>query len=232
MEKTHIRSYFRTFFLILHVVLVFDMKKIIYNKYDKALISNLPVAEFKGRIIVVMSAGETEKAVNYLLSQPMLGVDTETRPSFRKGDIHKVALLQVSTIDTCFLFRLNMTDITPAIMRLLENTQVPMIGLSWHDDILSLQRRRQFTPGRFIDLQDLVGELGIEDLSLQKIFANIFQQKISKRQQLTNWDAAVLSEKQKCYAATDAWACLKLYGEIRRLIDSHDYELISVQDEL
>lgn len=208
------------------------MKKVIYNKYDKALISSLPVAEFKGRTIVIMSAGETEKAVNYLLSQPMLGVDTETRPSFRKGEIHKVALLQVSTPDTCFLFRLNRTGITPAIQRLLENTTVPMIGLSWHDDILSLQRRKEFTPGQFIDLQNLVGQIGIEDLSLQKIFANIFGQKISKRQQLTNWDADVLNEKQKRYAATDAWACLQLYKEIGRLIETHDYELIKIEDEV
>lgn len=207
------------------------MKKI-YNKYDKKSISSLPVAEFKGRIIVIMSAGETEKAVNYLLSQPMLGVDTETRPSFRKGDIHKVALLQVSTDDTCFLFRLNMIGITSAIMRLLENTQVPMIGLSWHDDILSLQRRKKFSPGLFVDLQNLVGKIGIEDLSLQKIYANIFGKKISKRQQLSNWDAAVLNDKQKRYAATDAWACLQLYKEIRRLIETNDYEIITDYHEV
>lgn len=232
MEKTHIRSYFRTFFLILHVDLAFSMKKVIYSRYDKQAISGLPIAEFKGRIIVIMSAGETEKAVNYLLSQPMLGVDTETRPSFRKGEVHKVALLQVSTHDTCFLFRLNMTGITSAIMRLLENTHVPMIGLSWHDDVLSLQRRKHFMPGLFVDLQNLVGEIGIEDLSLQKIYANIFHQKISKRQQLTNWDADVLNEKQKRYAATDAWACLLLYEEIRRLIETHDYELITDHHEI
>ena len=107
-----------------------------------------------------------------------------------------------------------------------------MIGLSWHDDVLSLQRRKHFMPGLFVDLQNLVGEIGIEDLSLQKIYANIFHQKISKRQQLTNWDADVLNEKQKRYAATDAWACLLLYEEIRRLIETHDYELITDHHEI
>ena len=189
------------------------------------------MATFQGSIVGVTSAGETEKAVKFLLSQPILGVDTETRPSFRKGDNYKVALLQVSTEDICFLFRLNKTGMTPAIIRLLENKDVPMIGLSWHDDILSLKRRTDFKPGRFIDLQNLVGQLGIEDLSLQKLYANIFGKKISKRQQLTNWDRDTLDDRQKLYAATDAWACIQLYKEIKYLIESGDYVLEKVVEE-
>lgn len=207
------------------------MKKVIYNKFNKHDITDLPVASFQGRIVVITSAGETEKAVKFLLSQPILGVDTETRPSFHKGDNFKVALLQVSTEDICFLFRLNKTGMTPAIIRLLENTDVPMIGLSWHDDILSLKRRKEFKPGRFIDLQNLVGQLGIEDLSLQKLYANIFGKKISKRQQLTNWDRDTLDDRQKLYAATDAWACIQLYKEIKYLIESGDYVLEKVVEE-
>jgi len=137
-----------------------------------------------------------------------------------------VSLLQVSTSDICFLFRLNHIGITPAILRLLENKVVPMVGLSLHDDMLSLHKRVAFTPGFFIDLQDLVGELGIEDLSLQKLYANLFHQKISKRQRLTNWDSDVLNDKQKAYAALDAWACINLYKEILRLKQSGDYELV------
>ena len=114
-----------------------------------------------------------------------------------------VSLLQVSTSNICFLFRLNHIGITPAILRLLENTTVPMVGLLLHDDMLSLHKRVGFTPGNFIDLQDLVGELGIEDLSLQKLYANLFHQKISKRQRLTNWDSDVLNDKQKAYAALE-----------------------------
>ena len=125
-----------------------------------------------------------------------------------------------------FLFRLNHIGITPAILRLLENKAVPMVGLSLHDDMLSLHKRVAFTPGYFIDLQDLVGELGIVDLSLQKLYANLFHQKISKRQRLTNWDSDVLNDKQKAYAALDAWACINLYKEILRLKQSGDYELV------
>ena len=202
------------------------MRKIIYNKFDKKSIAQLPTVTFPGKTVVVMSESEAEKAVDFLLSRDILGVDTETRPSFKKGETHMVSLLQVSTSDVCFLFRLNHIGITPAILRLLENKAVPMVGLSLHDDMLSLHKRVAFTPGYFIDLQDLVGELGIVDLSLQKLYANLFHQKISKRQRLTNWDSDVLNDKQKAYAALDAWACINLYKEILRLKQSGDYELV------
>jgi len=207
------------------------MFKTIYNKYDKAQISSLPVAQFPGRIIVILTPGETEKAVRYLLSQPILGFDTETRPSFKRGHQHKVSLLQVSTPDTCFLFRLNHTGLTPALINLLEDRTVKKIGLSWHDDVNSLNKIGEFKTGSFIDIQDLVLELGIEDLSLQKLYANLFNQKISKRQQLSNWEADILSDKQKMYAATDAWACIMIYEEIIRLKESGDYELIIKEEQ-
>ncbi|MBR5689501.1 MAG: 3'-5' exonuclease domain-containing protein 2 [Prevotella sp.] len=206
------------------------MKKVIYKRFSKQEIADLPLAEFGGRIVVIFSEGEAERAVDFLLTQPFLGIDTETRPSFRRGKLNQVSLLQVATDEICFLFRLNMMGITPAIVRLLENTEVPMIGLSLKDDIVSLKRRQNFTPGRFIDLQKMVGQLGIEDLSLQKLYANFFGQKISKRQQLTNWDADVLSDRQKRYAATDAWACIQMYREIGRLEATHDYELIENEE--
>ncbi len=173
---------------------------------------------------------EADKAVDFLLSHDILGVDTETRPSFKKGKQYKVALLQVSTHDVCILFRLNYTGITPSIIRLLEDTKVPKIGLSLHDDIMSIHRRAEFVPGNFIDLQQHVGEIGIEDLSLQKLYANLFGQKISKAQRLTNWEADILTEKQKTYAATDAWACIMLYEELMNLERSGNYELVKVPE--
>ena len=202
------------------------MKKTIYSKFDKKLITTLPVAQFPGRIITVISEADADKAVDYLLSCDILGVDTETRPTFRKGQQHKVALLQVASRDTCFLFRLNDIGMPSSVIRLLEDKTVPKIGLSWHDDILSLHRRSEFKPGYFIDLQDIVGKIGIKDLSLQKLYANIFHQKISKRQRLTNWEAGALTDKQKQYAATDAWTCIKLYEEIKRLYKTKEYELV------
>lgn len=207
------------------------MKKTIYSKYDKKRIADLPVAVFPGRVIVVLSSREADKAVDYLLCQSILGIDTETRPSFKKGHSNQVSLLQVSTHDTCFLFRLNHTGLTPAIIRLLEDKTVPKIGLSLHDDIAALHRKGEFQPGSFVDLQKHVGEIGVQDLSLQKLYANFFGKKISKSQQLTNWESDVLNEKQKAYAATDAWACIMLYEELIRLEQSGDYDLVVVEDE-
>ena len=202
------------------------MEKIIYSKFDKSDIVALPRAVFDGRIFIINTEAEAEKAVAYLLGQDILGVDTETRPSFKKGQRHNVALLQVSTHDTCFLFRLNLIGMPPAIIRLLEDINVPKIGLSLHDDILSLHKRADFTPGNFIDLQQHVGELGVKDLSLQKLYANFFHQKISKTVRLSNWETDVLSDSQKTYAATDAWACIKIYEELMRLERTGDYKLV------
>ena len=202
------------------------MLKTIYNKFDKTQITSLPVAQFPGRIIVIHTAGETEKAVRFLMEQPILGFDTETRPSFKRGHQYKVSLLQVSTPDICFLFRLNYTGLTPALKQLLEDQTITKVGLSWHDDAISLHKLGNFNMGYFIDIQNHTCELGIEDLSLQKLYANLFRQKISKRQQLSNWEADVLSDKQKLYAATDAWACIQIYEEMIRLKATNAYELV------
>ncbi len=205
------------------------MTKVLQSHFDKRGMSELPRAVFDGQIIVIQSEQEAKKAVKYLLSQPLLGLDTETRPSFRKGQLNEVALLQVSTRETCFLFRLNLIGIPACIVHLLSDERVLRVGLSWHDDQTSLCRRRKFDM-KVLDLQSYVKELGIQDMSLQKLYANIFGQYISKRQQLSNWERDVLSDAQKVYAATDAWACLKLYEEMHKLRESGDYRLVSDEE--
>jgi ribonuclease D len=177
----------------------------------KEEISNFSAEEFTGRIYVVDNPVDSEKAVHYLYRFKMLGFDTETRPSFKKGLLRSVSLVQLSTLDTCFLFRLNGSGFPPALVKLLSNPEVLKIGLSLRDDFLSMSRRMKFTPRGFIDLQKIVQEHGIEDISLQKIYAILFGKKISKNQRLTNWEAEELTEAQKQYAALDAWACLKIY---------------------
>lgn len=206
------------------------MKKTIYNKYDKKKINALPLVKYPGKIHVILNEYEASRAVDYLLKCPILGVDTETRPSFKRGQNHKVALLQVATHDQCFLFRLNYLGMSDSILKLLSNPTVPMIGLSWHDDLMSLHHRSDFVAGWFIDVQDIIGNIGIEDRSLQKIYANMFGGKISKRQRLSNWEADVLTDKQKEYAAIDAWACINIYEELMRLMASNDYNLVVVPE--
>ena len=191
--------------------------KTIASKYDKQLIASLPRVLFPGHIEVIVSEDDAERAVEYLMRQPILGFDTETKPSFKVGRTNQVALLQVCSGGVCFLFRLNRIDLPQCLIRLLEDKKITKIGLSWHDDLRALNRRKKFRAGTFIDLQDIAGEMGIFDLSLQKLYANIFGEKISKGQQLSNWEADSLTEAQKLYAATDAWACIQLYREMKRM---------------
>lgn len=205
--------------------------KVLYNKIDKKDIQTLPRVLFEGRIFVLQSESEANRAVAYLKGFPVLGIDTETRPSFRKGQVNKVALLQVSTDDTCFLFRLNRMGLPPAVIELLEDPSTLKVGLSLRDDVASLHRRGNFEPQSFVELQDAVRGIGIEDKSLQKLYANFFGQKISKGQQLTNWEADALTENQQRYAATDAWACVKIFRELDLLQRTNDYELQIVPEE-
>ena len=159
-------------------------------------------------------------------------VDTETRPSFKRGTTHKVALLQISTSDTCFLFRLNQIGMPPSLQEFLMSDTLK-IGLSLKDDFTMLRRRKDVhaEEGNWIELQDYVGRFGIEDRSLQKIFANLFGQKISKSQRLSNWEAETLSEGQMKYAATDAWACVEIYNCLSELERTGAYELIKIEEE-
>lgn len=205
--------------------------KVLYNKFDKALIPDLPRVLFDGRIFVIQTEAEANKAVDYLRTSALLGFDTETRPSFKKGMLNKVALLQLSTEDTCFLFRLNTIGIPSSVVQLLQDEKVMKVGLSLHDDFVSLHRRTEFEPKAFLDLQDYVKEFGISDMSLQKLYANIFGQKITKGQRLTNWEADVLTEGQKMYAATDAWACVRIYRELEYLRRTGGFELKTVAEE-
>lgn len=202
----------------------------IYSKFDKAAIQSLPVVLFQGRVIVIQTAGEADRAVDYLMQFPRLGIDTETRPNFKPGGMNPVALLQVSTPDTCFLFRLNRFGLTDALVRLFTSERIQKVGLSLHDDWAQLRKRKDFKPVNFIELQDYVKPLGVVDMSLQKLYANFFGQKISKTQRLTNWEADVLTEAQKRYAATDAWTCLRLYDIITELFNTHAYRLVLVPE--
>ena len=201
--------------------------KQIKNTITKAEIASLPVEAFQGRIFLIYTEEDTEKAVAYLKDQHIVGVDTETRPSFKRGLTHKVALLQISTLDTCFLFRLNHIGMPSSLQEFLMS-DVLKIGLSLKDDFMVLRRRKELRAeeGNWIELQDYVGRFGIEDRSLQKIYANLFGKKISKSQRLTNWEAETLTEGQMRYAATDAWACIQIYNCLSEMERTGQYQLV------
>ncbi len=178
---------------------------------DKASLAELPTITYPAAITVVDSAAEAHAALRALAKEKAVGFDTETKPSFHKGRTHKVALMQISTDERCFLFRLNKIGICAELKAFLENPAITKIGLSVHDDFTVLRRSGDIEPRGFVDLQDTVKRFSISDISLQKIYAIIFGGRISKTQRLTNWEAAELTPAQQAYAALDAWACLKIY---------------------
>jgi len=189
----------------------------------KEEINLLPLETFEGTVIVVDTEEMFSQALEVLNKQRLVGFDTETKPVFAKGKMNKVALIQIATEDTCFLFRLNVLGFSDPLIEFFNNPNIRKIGLSIKDDFLMLRARStKFDPQGFIELQSYVKTFGIEDNSLQKLYAILFGKKISKSQRLSNWEIEVLSKGQKNYAALDAWACLKIYQVLTKISEIED----------
>ena len=184
---------------------------------DKAVIQMLPVTFFEGEVIVVDKPDMVADAAAYLRQHTVLGVDTEARPSFKRGVHYPTALVQIATLERCYLFRLTHVGLSVEIAEIFANPNICKVGLAFKDDITGLRRRRDFKPANCVDLQSMVCKYGIMELGLQKIFAIIFGKKISKSQQLTNWENSHLTPEQARYASTDAWATLSIYLALQQV---------------
>ncbi len=177
-------------------------------------VNALPTEQFNGRIVVISEQEAVSGAVAVLRREKVLGFDTETKPSFKKGQIHQVALLQLATKDIAYLFRLNYIGLPPELVNILADENIIKVGAAIKDDILSLQKLTSFVPGGFIELQEYVKEFNIESNALRKISAIVLNFKISKSQQVSNWEREGLTEAQEIYAATDAWVSYMIYQEL------------------
>ena len=211
--------------------MILTEKMIIKNKITKEEINEMPKVEYQGQISIIDTPQQADFAVRYLNQFPLLGIDTETRPSFKKGESHKVALLQVATDERCYLFRLYKFGLTLPLIQLLETPHIAKVGISLKDDFLQLHKWAPFEAKNVIELQTLVKDIGINDQSLQKIYANLFGYKISKSQRLSNWEADELTIPQQHYDAIDAWACIQIYHKVEELKATGDYELIIVPEQ-
>lgn len=189
------------------------MKKPIMFKESitKEELTDLPLRWFDGEIVVVDDLKKLERAVEILSKAKVIGFDTETKPAFKKGIFNKVALLQLSVKNQAFLFRLNRIGLPLEIIKILANPGIIKPGVAINDDIKALNKIRAFIPRGFIELQDHAKSLGITDFSLKKLAAITCGFRISKGQQLSNWEADELTEAQQIYAATDAWAALEIF---------------------
>lgn len=181
---------------------------------SKQQLAALPPAYFKGTIEVVDTPIAVEHAVEQLRKADLIGFDTETRPSFKKGQCYDVSLLQLSGTDECYLFRLNKIGMPPSLKSLLEDPNKTKVGLSLHDDFRNLHKIYDFEPNGFIELQSFVTKWNIIDKSLSKLYGILFGQRLSKAQRLSNWETDQLTDSQKHYAALDAYACTKIYSHL------------------
>ncbi len=177
----------------------------------------LPALTFGGKIVVVDSEDQIEAACRDLSSYPIIGFDTETRPSFKAGITYKVSLLQLSTPSCCYLFRLHKISFHPSIQALLESQEVIKIGADVAGDIRSLNQLMTIDAAGFYDLQNTIWEWGVGEKSLRKMSALILGKRISKAQRLSNWEATNLTPQQQTYAATDAWACVEIYNKLQKM---------------
>ena len=190
-------------------------KKPFTDKISNEQTAALPAVEFRGEIRIVENASDLAAACDDLLRQPVVGFDTETRPSFRPGVTFRVSLLQLSTPERCYLFRLNKVRLEKPLLQVLESKQVLKIGADVAGDLRSLRQLRHFRDAGFVDLQALAPDWGIEEKSLRKLSAIVLGKRVSKAQRLSNWEAATLTPKQQVYAATDAWVCTAIYRKLQ-----------------
>lgn len=186
------------------------------TKITKEEVNELPLAEFEAEIVVVDTQEKVVEAMAYLNKCKEVGIDTETKPVFKRGQTHKVALLQVGDLKRCYLFRLNMISFPEELALFLANKSICKIGLALRDDFVGLNRHFHFKPENIIDLQTLVKQYGILELGLQKIYAVVFGLKISKSQRMSNWESEELNHQQQRYAAIDAWAPLQIYYQLKK----------------
>jgi ribonuclease D len=184
-------------------------------KIDNQALEALPTGQFPGRIVVVDDESAMERACESLLACRVLGFDTETRPSSTSGTRNRVALLQLSTQEECFLFRLCKVKPDKQIVKVLADPAIVKVGAAVRDDLRALQALRHFRPEGFLDLQHIIRGYGIDELGLRKMAAAVLGFKISKAQRLSNWEAAALTPAQQMYAATDAWVSREIYMKLK-----------------
>jgi ribonuclease D len=195
-----------------------NSEKMTNNKYLETItvdeIQDYELSWFKGKIVVVDNLASFNEVIPEFRNEKIIGFDTETRPSFRKGHKNKVSLIQLATNEIACLFRINKIGFPDDLVSLLADPQIVKAGVAVHDDIRFLKKVRKFEPAGFVDLQTFVKDFGIQSAGLKKLTAIVLGFRISKRQQVTDWEAEELSEAQQVYAATDAWVCREIYKKL------------------
>ena len=178
----------------------------------KTEILNLPIFAFKGTTHIITNKKETERALQVIETETIVGFDTETKPSFLKNaPLNLPTLIQISLLDEVFLFKLQKKEVFTSLINLLENADILKVGVAIHEDINQLKKITLFSPQNILDLNTVAKELGFKNIGIRNLAALILQVRISKSQRTSNWEKEILAENQIQYAATDAWVCRKVY---------------------
>ena len=185
------------------------------SEITKEEVAGLDLIQFEGPIHVIDSVESFEREIDNIVREPILGIDTETRPSFKKGTMYPTSLIQLSTLEQAWIFRVSRIGYPKELLELLSGEDPLKVGVSLHDDLRRLRSDFKFEPKGFLDLQQYVEAFRIEEKGLKKLSGIVLGRRISKSQQVSNWDADLLTEAQLRYAATDAWICLMIYYKLR-----------------
>lgn len=192
------------------------------REISKEDVAELELIQYEGPIIVIDSQDSFDKEIDRIAMNPILGFDTETRPSFKKGQLFPTSMIQLSNTTRAWLLRVNRIGYPDKLQELLSNEDTLKVGLGLNDDLRKLRSDFQFEPAGFLDLQQYVEAFRIDEKGLKKLSGIVLGRRISKSQQVSNWDSDILTEAQLRYAATDAWVCLEIYNTLRNSLSHHD----------
>lgn len=184
------------------------------KKITKPEINELPLFKYEGKIVIAADEKQIAKAIFEIEEHDLIGIDTESKPTFKKGQFNHVALVQIAIPGKVYLLRIHQAGVTNAFKHFLENTRIKKIGIALDDDLIALNKRRKFVPSGFEDLNRIAPTLGIENIGARNLSALLLNSRISKNQQVSNWENPTLTEPQIKYAATDAWICLEMYNKL------------------
>ena len=184
------------------------------KKITKLEINELPLFRYEGKVVIAATEKQIDKAIFEIEKYDLVGIDTESKPTFRKGEFNHVALVQIAVPEKVYLLRIYQVGITNTLKRFLSNDQITKIGIALDDDIIALNKKRSFEPKGFKDLNLIAPTLGIENIGARNLTALLLKTRISKNQQVSNWENPILTTPQVKYAATDAWICLEIYNKL------------------
>ena len=184
------------------------------KRITKQDINELPLFKYEGKTVIAADEKQIDKAIFEIEKHDLVGLDTETKPTFKKGQFNHVALIQIAVPEKVYLLRIHRVGITNTLANFFSNDQIIKVGIALDDDLIALNKRRRFNPGGFLDLNKIAPTLGIENIGARNLSALLLNFRISKNQQVSNWENPILTQHQIKYAATDAWICLEMYNKL------------------